>query len=86
MPYSLSMTKLHLGNYTPLIAKLNSLLGERGMSRTDLARHLGCTPSLITQKMNGRTRFTLHDILKLSDLFHVSVDALLGRESMEAEQ
>jgi len=79
------MTKLYLVNYTPFIAKLNSLLKERGMSRTDLSRHLGCTPSLITQKMNGRTRFTLHDVLKLSDLFHISVDALLGRESMEVK-
>ncbi|QYN61004.1 helix-turn-helix transcriptional regulator [Bifidobacterium asteroides] len=78
------MTKLHLGNYTQFIAKLNSLLRERGMSRTDLSRYLGCTPSLITQKMNGRTQFTLHDVLKLSDLFHISVDELLGREPIEA--
>ena len=55
------------------------------MSRTDLAHEMGCTPSLITQKMKGRIRFTLVDVLELSDLFHVSVDALLGRESMEAK-
>lgn len=46
---------------------------------------MGVSPSLISKKMNGDAAFTLPDVLKLSDLFHISVDGLLGREPMEVK-
>lgn len=55
------------------------------MSRSDLAFKLNVSASLISQKLNGRASFTLKDITKMADLFHVSTDYLLGRGPMEVK-
>ncbi|QHJ75953.1 MAG: Cro/C1-type helix-turn-helix domain protein [Bacteriophage sp.] len=65
--------------------RLNSLYSRPGpTNRAELATAMSVSPSLISQKFNGRTGFTLDDILTLADLFHISVDELLGREPIEA--
>ncbi|WEV67953.1 helix-turn-helix transcriptional regulator [Bifidobacterium sp. ESL0769] len=80
------MAKEHRCNYKDVSVRLEGLLQETKLSRTSLAHLLGVTPSLISQKMKGRTNFTLDDIEKIADLFHVSTDYLLGREPMEVAQ
>ncbi|OZG62671.1 transcriptional regulator [Bifidobacterium lemurum] len=59
------------------------LCRENNVSRAELARELHITRSAMSQKMTGRTVFTLHQIRKIADYFGVSVDSLLGREPLE---
>lgn len=52
---------------------------EAGISKSELARRLEITPSQITRILNGDTKTISSDILiKLSKLFGVSADYLLG--------
>ncbi|MCI1831814.1 MAG: helix-turn-helix domain-containing protein [Bifidobacterium sp.] len=73
-------------NYSKVIKSVNALVEERHLSRSELAFKLGVSASLVSQKLNGRASFTLKDIIKIADLFSVSTDWLLGRESMEVKQ
>lgn len=81
----LSMNERHSSSFTIVISRINYLLIQNGMSRAALARHFGLSRSSITQKLNGDITFTLRDLTALADLFHVSVDELLGREPMEVK-
>lgn len=58
-------------------------MGFNRMSQQDLADHLGCARSTVSQKCAGRIRFSSAEILTLADLFHVSTDTLLGLQPLE---
>lgn len=69
-------------SYDKVAQKLSALLSSRAMTQSELAQTMGVSPSLISKKMNGAASFTLRDATTLADLFHISVDDLLGREQM----
>lgn len=48
----------------------------------ELSRELHITRSAMSQKMTGKSVFTLRQICKVADYFDVSVDSLLGREPL----
>lgn len=75
----------HTCNYAQVVKSVDDLLTAHHMSRSDLAFKLNVSASLISQKLNGRASFTLKDITKMADLFHVSTDYLLGRGPMEVK-
>ena len=59
------------------------LCKNRDVTQHDLAKFLGITPSAVSQKILGKSTFTLSQIHRIADYFDVSVDALLGREPLE---
>ena len=48
-----------------------------------ISRELHITRSAMSQKMTGKSVFTLRQIRQIADYFGVSVDSLLGREPLE---
>jgi len=65
-------------------AKAIDLLCESNhVTRAELSRVLHITRSAMSQKMTGKSVFTLSQIRKVADYFDVSVDSLLGREPLE---
>lgn len=52
-----------------------------GRRHRDLADHLGLSPVAFSDRMRGRTRWTLTEAHQLSLLLGVSLDELLGGEA-----
>lgn len=58
--------------------RLQSLLNERGLSKSDLARHLNVLPSTISRYTHGRIP-DAETLDRIARFFGVTVDYLLGR-------
>lgn len=59
--------------------QLNSLRLENNLSRVELARRLNVSTRLISYWENGQRECDFDMLLKLSSIFDVSVDFLLGK-------
>lgn len=64
--------------------RIDSLMRRYGFHRADLAREWGIARSSVTQKFKNN-RFTLRDVCSIADIFDVSTDYLLGRESGDTD-
>lgn len=62
-----------------MTGRIELACASAGLSRADVARELGVSTSAVSQKFNGRIRFTLTDVAKIADACHVSLDYLTGR-------
>ena len=60
-----------------------TLLASNGMSQAELAQSLGQSNASISRKISGELKFSSTDYLTMADLFHVSVDVLMGRQPLE---
>lgn len=63
--------------------RVATLLASNGMSQTELAQSLGQSKASISRKISGELKFSSTDYLTMADLFHVSVDVLMGRQPLE---
>lgn len=63
--------------------RVRRLMGFNCLTQKDVACLLGCARSTVSQKLSGNIQFSQSELVKLSDRFGVSVDALLGREPLE---
>ena len=63
------------------IMKLRELRKARGMSMKELGEALGCSESTISLYENGKREPSFETLLKMGELFGVTVDYLLGNES-----
>lgn len=63
--------------------RVATLLASNGMSQAELAQSLGQSNASISRKISGELKFSSTDYLTMADLFHVSVDVLMGREPLE---
>lgn len=52
------------------------------MSQAELAQSLGQSNASISRKISGELKFSSTDYLTMADLFHVSVDVLMGRQPL----
>lgn len=65
---------------------IKKLRKDRGLSQNDVAEKLYMTPQNISRVENGEGEPTVEMLLRLADLFQVSVDTLVGRQEIsEAE-
>lgn len=64
--------------------RIDSLMRSHGLHRAELARELNVTRGAVTQKFKS-DRFTLRDVCTVADIFDVSTDYLLGRESGDTD-
>lgn len=62
---------------------IDLLCKSNHVTRAELSRELHITRSAMSQKMTGKSMFTLSQISKVADYFDVSVDSLLGRAPLE---
>ena len=60
--------------------RLYELRGESGFSRAQLAEKLNVSVRLISYWENGQRECDFDMLIKIADLFSVSVDYLLGRK------
>ena len=59
--------------------RLHELRNQSKMTQRDIAAHLGITQPSYIRYENGKSEPTLECLVKIADLFDVSVDYLLGR-------
>lgn len=67
-----------------MTGRIELACASAGLSRADVARELGMSPSAVSQKFNGVIRFTLSDVTKIAEATHVSMDYLTGRSDVAA--
>ena len=67
-----------------LAARLRELRARHGITQERVARELGAHESAVSRWESGNRFPTAEDLVRLSDLFHVSVDFLLGKERQYA--
>ena len=60
--------------------RLKELRTEKGLSQKALASKLGCNQSMISFWENGINEPTITNLVKLTQIFEVSADYLLGLE------
>ena len=63
--------------------RVATLLASNGMSQAELAQSLGQSNASISRMISGELKFSSTDYLTMADLFHVSVDVLMGRQPLE---
>lgn len=63
--------------------RVATLLASNGMSQAELAQSLGQSNASVSRKISGKLKFSSTDYLTMADLFHVSVDVLMGRAPLE---
>ena len=56
---------------------------DNHVTQRDLAHELGVSEQAISDKVHGRSNFTLRDVSRIADFFDVSTDLVLGREPLE---
>ncbi len=66
--------------------KLYRLRIQRGVSQRQLAKHLGISPSHLSQLESGNRNPGTEVIFKIADFFGVTVDALVMDEREEASE
>lgn len=51
---------------------------KMGLSRADMAKKINMDTKEYIAKENGEKSFRLHDMLKIRDVLHISLDELFG--------
>lgn len=60
---------------------IKQLLKEHEMTQNDLANELHITRSAVSQNLNGKSTFDLQNLIRISEIFNVSLDTLLDMKS-----
>lgn len=63
--------------------RLRQLRKEANMTQKQLADKLQCSYTTVSNLETGRNQPPLRTLRLLSDIFHVSIDYLLGKEEKE---
>lgn len=63
-----------------LQGRVRGICAERRITATEIAPSLNLSATAFMNKKNGYRNFTVNELVRLADIFGVSVDWLLGRE------
>jgi len=63
---------------------IRSLRIDRGLTQKQVAQHLGISQNTYSQYEIGVLNYPVDALVKLADLYEVSVDYLLGRTTVKA--
>ena len=63
-----------------MFENLKAEMARNNKNIADIGKLLGISTNAVSFKLNGRTHFTLHEMLKLADTFHCSIDYLARRK------
>ena len=64
--------------------KIKDLREQKGLTQAELGRVVGCNQSNVARWESGAQKPELTTLLKLADIFGVSLDYLMGREERGA--
>lgn len=64
--------------------KLKSLREGRHLTQTQIAQHIGCTPSMISAYESSIRRPSYENLVKLAQAYHVTTDYLLANDTKTA--
>ena len=64
---------------------LRQLREANGYSQKLVAARIGCSPSIVSSYETGERLPSIHNLIALADLYHVSVDTLLGRKAASSQ-
>lgn len=67
---------------SPFASKLRGLRAERDLSQADLASLVGTSLTSVQNWENGVTMPTLRVSIRIADVLKVSLDQLVGRDSL----
>ena len=56
---------------------------KRNLTQQQVAEHIGCSAVAYSRYENGTRQPSIEALLRLADLFNVTVDYLLGRQNIE---
>ncbi len=59
------------------------LIDDRGLEQSDLAGIIGIDQSTLSLKLNGKRKWTVAELVTVSDTFGVSIDALARRRGLD---
>lgn len=63
-----------------LQGRVRSICAERRITSEEIASSLNLAAASFINKKNGNRKFTVNELVRLADIFGVSVDYLLGRD------
>ena len=66
--------------------RLRELRFRYGLTQNELAEIIGIKRNTYSDWENGKTEPSFENLIKLADLFEVSLDCLLGREQMKVKK
>lgn len=69
-------------NMTTINERIKEFRNQLHLSQEYVAKFLGINRATYTQMENGKRKITAEDVLKLSELFGVTADALLNENKM----
>ena len=67
------------------MTRIRSCREARGMSQKFVAISIGVSPPTVSMWENGTKEPTRDNLVKLADLFNVSLDYLVGRDAQEGD-
>ena len=67
-------------------ARLKELRKRNNLTQKELAEQIGIKQNSYSDWENGKTEPSFENLIKLADLFEVSLDCLLGREQMKVKK
>lgn len=67
-------------------AKIKGLLKENNMTQEKLANKLFISKSAVSQNLNGRSSFDIQNLIKISQIFNISLDELLELSSTKLDE
>ena len=66
-----------------LYPNIRAEMGRNHLTIKQLASCLGLSTNTVSFKLNGKREFTLSEIMRMADLFHCSLDYLVGHTVKE---
>lgn len=65
-----------------IIETIQKILKQKNLTQSILAKHLGCTQTAVSNLLNEKSRLTIDDLSKISELIEVSVTDLIKEASL----
>lgn len=65
-------------------SRIKELLKTNNMKQSDLAKLTGFEPSSVSQMLSGSRSITIETVLRLSQIFNVSIDYLVGKTKIQS--
>ena len=62
---------------------LKEIRSKRNLTQQQVADHIGCSAVVYSRYENGIRQPSIETLLRIADLFGVTVDYLLGRQNVE---
>lgn len=61
-------------DFLSVTEKIVGIMERKGISRSDLARNIGCTPAYVTKLLRGSVNFTMLTMRKLADALGCNIE------------